>query len=104
MMILLAFGLVVCGIAIGWYVREWVAHRIMWLLLKQQDQEEKEEKKKDQGKVMHITIKYHNGDIFVYEKSTNRFLVQGKTQEEVVDALVNRFENTRFVIVSEYDE
>lgn len=115
MIILLALGLVICGIFIGWHVREWYAQRLLWALMRkqmiqavQEAQEKKEEE--DPRKVMHITVSEHRGTYFVYEKGTNRFLAQGKTHQELRDALNDRFENTRFMASPEnleennYDE
>lgn len=116
MIILIAIGLVLCGIFIGWYLREWYAQRLMWALMKRQmvqavlEAQEKKEEEKDTRKVMHITVSQHEGTYFVYEKGTNRFLAQGKSHQEIRDALNDRFDNTRFMASPEnleendYDE
>ena len=83
----------------GWGLRERMAERHLTQLLKHVEIEEEQEELK-----MPISVEKHNDILFVYNKTTNEFLAQGKTATELSDALEKRFPGKRFECTPEHLE
>ena len=83
----------------GWGLRERMAERVLNKLVEQVELEQQKEEMK-----MPISVEKHNDTLFVYNKTTNEFLAQGKTATELSDALERRFPGKRFECTPEHLE
>jgi hypothetical protein len=54
-----------------------------------------------QVKKLHAVIEEHHGNLYLYEKEKNKFLMQARTLEECEKFLSKHYENTLIVITSE---
>jgi hypothetical protein len=60
-----------------------------------------EDEKPDEDDLVRITIEEHNGVFYIYNKKDKTFMVQGKTKQEIEDALSSRFPGKRFAATLE---
>lgn len=75
---------------LGWYSHIWYSNAVL-----ERDIEESEkdaaESKANAPKVMFGYMKRDGTIFYVYEKETDRFLIQGKNEQELYKHLVDRF-------------
>lgn len=84
---------IACGIAIGWFSREWYAMRKVEKLMNSFGDNMLDEFKK---KVVDITIEKSGDFFFVYRKDDGTFLAQGTDIEKLSDILVEKFPGKLF--------
>ena len=82
----------VVGVVSGWRARERHAERVLSKFVEQAQEESKEVKKN----MVRINIERHNDMFYVYDRDTNQFMAQGKTQTELEEILQKRFPGKRF--------
>lgn len=85
------------GAISGWKAREEYAKKITEKLLENLG----ESVQKQAEDLIQITIEQHAGMFYVYNKQDNTFMAQGKTKEELEDALGSRFPGKRFAASQE---
>ena len=54
-----------------------------------------------QVKKLHAVIEEHHGNLYLYEKEKNKFIMQARTLDECEKFLSKHYENTLIVITSE---
>ena len=79
------------GIAWGWRLREVTAIARTKQILQELNNELDEP-----SELIQINIEQHNGMFYVYGREDNQFMGQGKSKEELEDALAKRFPGKRF--------
>lgn len=80
------------GAVAGWYGREWYARRVV-RLLEQRVRHMAEEMKKN---VIEVRIEQQGDNYFVYNATTDEFLAQGDSHDQITKTLNDRFPNTFF--------
>lgn len=60
-----------------------------------------EESKPEEGAVIEIKVERHGDTIYVFRKTDDQFLGQGKTFEEIVQRLEKDFQNVKFHVSKE---
>lgn len=76
--------------AIGWFGREQYAKHIVAQYIKHVAEQT------PNIKHTHVRIEKRDGQLFVYDSSSDEFLAQGSTHKEVEELLFNRFPDVYF--------
>ena len=85
--------LIVIFFALGWIGREaWAVRQVqkLWTTAVEAEMQEKKDS------LVHIFIEKENDMFFVYDKSHNGFMAQGRTKEEVEENLAKRYPDQLF--------
>lgn len=88
----------VVGITVGWYIREWYAMRIMRKIV---DNAQEQFKETIKDTVVDAYIEKAGDTFFVYRKEDNKFLAQGQDINSLSDILQEQFPGKYFNIPSD---
>ena len=83
----------ICGIIVGWKVRETFARQQIDAMLDNIETKAIEEIKE---KLIKITIEKHNDMFYVYDMEDNTFMAQGSTKEQLEESLRTRYPGKTF--------
>lgn len=95
------FSILVVGVIIGWYARQWYAVMVVTELLQQIENQEAEE---SHPSSIPIRIEKHEDRFFVYNSESGKFMAQGDTMDMVTENLLNNYPNKVFTISPENAE
>ena len=85
---------ILCMVFVGWHLRNFVLYYKFKMLVYKMDADLKKELAEN---VVNVDISRHNDVLYLHDQQTGEFLVQGKTAEELRDALGKRYPNKTFV-------
>lgn len=94
MELLVLFVALIIGIIAGWYIREYMAFRVLNTMLSKIETE----KEKQLENSMRIKIEKHNGHLYVYEAETDKFLGQAETVAELDKYLSKQYPGVKFFV------
>jgi len=85
----------IMGAVYGWYARERHAKRTIGRFVAHV---EAETVKAVNESVIQITLEKNNGIFYIWNKDTNDFMGQGKTRQELENALAKRYPDKKFAL------
>lgn len=90
--------LFLCSYYLGWYCHKWKTEAELARDI-EEAYKDAEESIKNQPKELFGYMKVYSDIYYVFEKETNRFLIQGKNEQELYKHLTDRFPGYKLWIV-----
>lgn len=98
MELVLSIVCILIGSYIGWHLREVVAERKVKQFIKYM--EEQSPATEESQDMVRVSVEKHDNTFFVYD-STNKFIAQANTREELEDKLAEMYPGKRFGVSPE---
>jgi hypothetical protein len=80
---------------LGWALRELTAKNEVRKMLNQMEEHQ------DDQEIVRIYFEKEQGFLFAYNYDTDEFIAQGNTRDSLLEAMVKRYPNTKFIVEKE---
>lgn len=88
------FVALIIGVVAGWYIREYVAFRILDQMLAKIEKKKEEELENS----IFIKIEKHHGHLYVFEADTDKFLGQAEDMDSLDKFMSKQYPGVKFFV------
>lgn len=82
---------------IFYFIGMWVTFKLLLSLWRRQEEDNSNNLEDDDDHVVVVNIEKYGDIYYLFDKDTDAFMAQGKTEEELKDVVTKRFPGKRFM-------